>query len=384
MKVLVYEWNGFCQKDLRDALTVLGYNVERIGYVVREKCEDAFLEEKLSERLKKGYDFMISFNFYPSVAKCCKEAGIPYLSWIYDGEDMGLYHSSVFFDTNYIFSFDSAMVERLRAKGVEHIYFMPLGVNIKRLDAIPFVPEEQEKFQCDISFIGNLYLNKKSLDSLSLSDYAKGYIEGILKAQVLINFSSLMNELLTPKLVDFIEEQYDQKDSRYDITKQTAIQNLMATSITIRERFYIMRKLSEHYPVDLYTYSLTNKLPKVQMKGVAGYFTTMPLIFRYSKINLNITHRMIQTGVPLRIMDILGAGGFLFTNYQKDMEDRFQDGEHLVIYYSAEDLIEKVGFYLKHEQERKRIAHNGHKLVGEEYTMDKLLSKMFQIAGITA
>ena len=120
------------------------------------------------------------------------------------------------------------------------------------------------------------------------------------------------------------------------------------------------------------------------MKGVAGYFTTMPLIFRYSKINLNITHRMIQTGVPLRIMDILGAGGFLFTNYQKDMEDRFQDGEHLVIYYSAEDLIEKVGFYLKHEQERKRIAHNGHKLVGEEYTMDKLLSKMFQIAGITA
>lgn len=83
-------------------------------------------------------------------------------------------------------------------------------------------------------------------------------------------------------------------------------------------------------------------------------------------------------------MDVLGAGGFLVTNYQKDMEDQFQDGEHLVIYYSAEDLIEKVGFYLKHEQERKRIAHNGHKLVGEEYTMDKLLSKMFQIAGITA
>ena len=159
MKVLVYEWNGFCQKDLRDALLALGYNVERIGYVVREKCEDAFLEEKLSKRLKNGYDFMMSFNFYPSVAKCCKEAGIPYLSWIYDGEDMGLYHNSVFFDTNYIFSFDSAMVEGLKAKGVEHIYFMPLGVNVKRLDAIPFVPEEQEKFQCDVSFIGNLYLN---------------------------------------------------------------------------------------------------------------------------------------------------------------------------------------------------------------------------------
>ena len=136
MKVLVYEWNGYCQKDLKECLTRLGAETERIGYVVREQCGDAFLEEKLAERLKKGYDVCMSFNFFPSVAKCCHDAGIPYISWIYDGEDMGLYHTSVFFDTNYIFSFDSAMVKRLKAKGITHVWYMPMGVKAQRLDAI--------------------------------------------------------------------------------------------------------------------------------------------------------------------------------------------------------------------------------------------------------
>ncbi|MDE7297866.1 MAG: hypothetical protein K2N94_03415, partial [Lachnospiraceae bacterium] len=100
MKILIYEWNGFCQQDLKEALRALGHSVERIGYVVKEKCADRFFEEKLAERLKKGYDCVVSFNFYPSVALCCRDAGILYLSWIYDGEDFGLYHTAVHYETN--------------------------------------------------------------------------------------------------------------------------------------------------------------------------------------------------------------------------------------------------------------------------------------------
>lgn len=382
MRILVYEWNGFGQKDLRDSLAMLGHRVERIGYVVRERCEDLFFEEKLSKRLKKGYDLVISFNFFPSVAKCCKDARIPYFSWMYDGDDIGLYHESIYFDTNYIFTFDRAMLKRLKAKGVMQIWYLPLGVNIRRLDAIRYSQEDYESYRCDLSFIGNMYQNKQSLDLLPYSDYTWGYIEGILKAQLRINFNSMLDELMTPELVAMMAEIYPPMDSRYTMQQRDSMRNMMATSITQRERFLIVKKLSEHYSMDLYTYSNTEDFPNVRAKGVIGYFTGMPRVFKFSKINLNISHRMIATGIPLRVMDVLGVGGFLMSNYQQDMGEEFRDGEHLAIYYSVEDLVEKTGFYLQHDEERKRIAHNGHELVCKKFTMEKLLTEMFQMASI--
>ena len=54
----------------------------------------------------------------------------------------------------------------------------------------------------------------------------------------------------------------------------------------------------------------------------------MPLVFQNSKINLNITLRSIKNGIPLRAIDIMGAGGFLLTNYQNDFGLHFTDGCH--------------------------------------------------------
>ena len=57
----------------------------------------------------------------------------------------------------------------------------------------------------------------------------------------------------------------------------------------------------------------------------------MPLIFRESKINLNITLRSITSGMPLRALDIMGAGGFLLSNYQQELAENYIDGEELVL-----------------------------------------------------
>lgn len=52
--------------------------------------------------------------------------------------------------------------------------------------------------------------------------------------------------------------------------------------------------------------------------GAVDYYEVMPHVFKQSKINLNITLRSIQSGMPLRAWDIMGAGGFLLSNYQAD------------------------------------------------------------------
>ena len=68
---------------------------------------------------------------------------------------------------------------------------------------------------------------------------------------------------------------------------------------------------------------------------------------------MNFTIRNIRTGLPLRIWDILGAGGFLLTNYQIELGDFFENGKDLVYYDSLDDMMRKAEYYLDHEDERK-------------------------------
>ena len=102
----------------------------------------------------------------------------------------------------------------------------------------------------------------------------------------------------------------------------------------------------------------------------------MPLVFKFSKIYLNITLRSIRNGIPLRAMDIMGAGGFLLTNYQNDFAMHFVDGEDYVSYSDREDMLNKIKYYLEHEDERKMIAENGCRKVREEHTYTLRLSEI--------
>ena len=94
----------------------------------------------------------------------------------------------------------------------------------------------------------------------------------------------------------------------------------------------------------------------------------MPLVFKQSRINLNISLRSIKSGIPLRAFDIMGSGGFLLSNYQEDFLENFTPGVDFEYYESEEDLLRKIDYYLTHEEERIAIAKNGHDKVAAAHT----------------
>jgi spore maturation protein CgeB len=102
--------------------------------------------------------------------------------------------------------------------------------------------------------------------------------------------------------------------------------------------------------------------------GPANTLTEMPKIFHLSKINLNFSIKPIKTGLPLRIWDILGCGGFLMTNYQQEIPQYFEIGKDLETFGSDTELLEKTAYYLSHEEERIQIAANGYHKVKELHT----------------
>ena len=78
-----------------------------------------------------------------------------------------------------------------------------------------------------------------------------------------------------------------------------------------------------------------------------------------------------------RYYEVCASGGFQLAHYAEGLEQSYVPGEELVIYLSPEDLLEKVKYYLEHEEEREAIANKGYLRTRAEHTMDKRFQDIF-------
>jgi FkbM family methyltransferase len=101
----------------------------------------------------------------------------------------------------------------------------------------------------------------------------------------------------------------------------------------------------------------------------------------YSASHL-VFNRSIGNDVNMRVFEALACGSLLLTNDLRDngQEELFRDGVHLATYANAEELLDKTGFYLKHEEMRERIAKGGRAEVYARHTyrsrMERLLTEV--------
>ena len=319
MHFLLYKCNALTQEDLIVNLQNMGHTVDCILYNFHDYIQDALFENKFRKYITgKTYDAVISINYFPIISKLCEEASLPYYSWSYDSPAPRMIHLSNPF--NRIFLFDKAEYLQYKNAGYSTIYHLPLAVDTKRLDTLTASPAQLKHFQRDISFVGKLYQNYQ------IKSFQK----------------------------------------------------------TNEERTRLLTGLAKKHSVTLYApYSSDlQEFEDLIMAGPVEYYHEMPLAFRHSKINLNITLSCIRSGIPLRILDILGSGGFLITNPQIELEEHFTDGIDLVYYQNEKDLYEKAEYYLSHEEERKKIAASGYEKVKQYYNYPLLIQRMFELGGL--
>ena len=132
----------------------------------------------------------------------------------------------------------------------------------------------------------------------------------------------------------------------------------------------------------LYTGSDTKSIPALDARnmGRVDYHTQMPLVFAASRINLNISLRSIHSGIPLRVLDIMACGGFVLSNWQPELAEYFTEGEELALFKSKEECMDKITYYLAHEDERKEIAAAGKRKVQELFSYEKGLERLFGVS----
>lgn len=380
MKLLLYDMSTYTQRDIMDALSNLGIEYKNVLYKLADVCEDAYFEKCIAEILEKdSYDAVFSVNYFPILAKICNRYSLPYLSWSYDSpitirED----DTTVPLDTNFIFLFDRVECGRFAKKGAKHVFHLPLAVNTGRLDK---VQGNAKKYANEIAMVGQLYDTSVQGLLLPLGQWEQGYISAIAESQLTLYGGYILGQTITEDLINRMNQAYKQLGTQVNLSREGFAVS-MAKYITHMERVILLETLSEAHEVALYSPATSEELPKVKWKGSAGYFDEMPLIFRNSAINLNISLKCIQSGIPLRTLDILGSGGFLLSNWQQEIAENFVDGEEVVMYSSIEEAVDKCDYYLKHETERKKIALAGYQKVQEAFRYEERIKEMLTAAGL--
>lgn len=390
MEILLYRYNSICEPDIMQVFTSFGITVytEEMEitdkHVTPKQCSSKVTEWIMTHQLS----FVFSINFFPAISYTCNHFHIPYVCWSVDSPVPELFSNALKNEWNRIFLFDRAQYEFFSPVNPEHIHYLPLAANVKRWEnvVLNMTDDDYIKYGGDVSFVGSLYTEKCKYDRLAapqISPYTQGFVDGLIEAQLKVygcNFiADNLNERVISEIASADPDFYRGADTYMDTDRYLVAHEYIGIKLASVERLRTLQTLSKRFDVNLYTRSDASALPDVHCKGGANTLTEMPKIFHASKINLNMTMRPIETGLSLRVWDILGCGGFLLTNYQAEIEEYFTIGRDLEVYDSMVELTDKVNYYLAHEDERVEIAIRGYEKTAAFHTYETRLAQILRI-----
>lgn len=360
------------------------------------------------------YDAVFSVNYFPIISDICEQffhSKVKYICWTCDSPLSTMYHQSIFNECNYIFIFDRFCYMEFKERGA-NVYYLPLAAATRRADDVikKWQTDMKQKkglldasdapgnnaatcadddteykspggdtagdFLYDVSFIGSMY-RKNSYDEIKdmLPDYVRGYFDALMKLQMEIYGENYIDGMLTAEIMYELNKHFRIEKSERSFSNISLIfsTTVLGFKIAQLERYKLLGALSKYFDVSVFTDDENADFVLAHNMGPVRYWDESPIVFHTSKINLNFTIRNIRSGIPLRVWDILSAGGFCITNFQPELVMYFKNGEDLVWFEDEADLVKKVRYYLRHEEERRRIALNGQKKVRELHNYDARL-----------
>lgn len=382
-RILVYKWKAYNYADICEAFANLGYEYVTVEQSLEHYDEDEEFEEKLAGLIAgERCDMVFTVNYFALVTTVCMRMHVPYLVWTCDNPLISMHHKNVFCPCNYFFTFDKTNYLEFKDMGVRQIWHLPLAVNTRRIQYVLENCNDLNAYANDIAFVGSLY-ERNSYDRLrpQLPEYLQGYFDAAIWAQQCVSGGNILEEMLTVEILEELQQYFKLEKSEGSFSDLGLIfaTTVLGFKTAQQQRRRALIELSKRYPVTIYSNSDTSGLLRVRYGGSLDYWSEMPKVFASSKINLNFTIPNIKSGLPLRIWDVLGCGGFLMTNYQAEIPYYFKNKEDLVCFESVEELADLAGYYLSHEEERRQIAKSGYEKVRRHHSYEQRIGQMMEI-----
>jgi spore maturation protein CgeB len=385
MKIVFIDWPCFCKEGAISALIDMGHTISFFFHPEYKQRKNTAFDLAFDNFLSTNtFDCVFSFNFFPLIAEGCKRNNLKYISIVYDSPHVSLYSYTIIYPSNYVFTFDKEQFNSLSKMGISNIYYLPLASDSNRIKYLLAQPHDSKQYHSDISFVGSLYNEEHTLfDRLNgLSDYTTGYLNAIMQAQLKVYGYYFIDDVLPERIINDMKKSllYEPGFTGVQTDEYIYGEYFIGRKLTEMDRIRTLSSIASQFPLTLYTLNHNLNLPNITNRGIVNYNDEMPYVFYYSKVNLNITLKSIKSGIPLRAMDIMSAGGFLMSNFQADFLDFFIPDTDFVYYNDLTDLNEKVRYYLNHEDERRIIAENGRKKMEQHHNFQNRFEEIFRIA----
>lgn len=390
MKFLVVQtlWKQYSVMDIAEAVRKLGYEAEEYPEVLQmaSYLSDEEVEGLMAYVREHNIQVIISLYFAMNAALAAYKSGIKYVSVLWDAPYVENYNPLSKIDNVWITTFDRLDRDRFQEYGMPHVLYQPLSVN--RDSVMQWNAEIQKtlkgKYIHDISFIGNLYSRNLYKDNLQYIPVEFQYYFNSIFEEAVFRWDGVNRVYgkTGSEIIEYIKRVSPQFSipNRQDIEDVRYFESMgLIREIANLERIAVLNLLAENHSVMLYTTdqeAAKEKLQGVEIGPPVEYGKAAALVFAGSKINLNIALKGIEGGTPQRVMDIMGAGGFVMTTYCTETAELFEEDREIVMFRTPEELLEKVDYYLTHDREREQIARRGYEKVLGCYTYEHKMREL--------
>lgn len=108
-------------------------------------------------------------------------------------------------------------------------------------------------------------------------------------------------------------------------------------------------------------------------------------IFGTTRINLNFTDSSsgMEPQIKGRTFEVPACGGFLLSGTAEDLESYLVPDKEVVVFHDFDDLVEKINWYLGHDEAREAIARAGYRRTISEHTYEQRFTDIFRRMGLT-
>jgi spore maturation protein CgeB len=162
---------------------------------------------------------------------------------------------------------------------------------------------------------------------------------------------------------DNCDEQIDRilsTEKHYDVT-------FLGSYLHQGDRIPILKYINQHYPIQIFSWNWEEWKKEGFEAKPSAYGEDFAIAVARSKLVLGINVNDKCWGYwSNRVGKVLSVGGFLLQRFVPGMELFLRDGA--AYFNSKEEAVEKIKYYLEHEDERQQIADRGYEIGRDRFT----------------
>jgi spore maturation protein CgeB len=322
-------------------------------------------------------------NYTVGLAELCEEAQVPLLCWEVDPELRTMTRVAGSTARAFVFTYRRRHIGEFRSAGFRHVEELPLAANPARRKPETLSEGELARYAAPVSYVGSSMVPEAGgFEARFVQSYC-AWRGGAAQAQA--EGRALLESLLAAQRADLSRDLIaDELRRRCPGWPELALAARFASEVASAQKRVTYVSALGRFGMQVWGdpgWKATEGTGVVY-RGAAEHGQELNRIYCASRINIDIGRLYQQDIVTMRIFDILACGGFVLAERSDDLGALFALDREIACYSTRDELVEKVGYYLAHEDEARAIARAGQAAVLARHTVGQRISLMLERLGL--